>query len=133
MTERPFVVSICGPAGAGKSQLVKALVEVLGAEVASRVPTDYFAIPATASLVSYFHLPLRYEWESLSRRLNEPLGTEVSTPDFDFEQFQRRAETGGRSFTIRPVMIVDAMESYPQSQAIVLLTIPGETRQARIA
>jgi hypothetical protein len=133
VTARPFVLSICGPAGAGKSQVAKALVDVLGGEVASRIPTDYFAIPADEPLAMYLRQALRYDWPVVTRWLNEPPGTDASTPDFDFERFQRRAETGGRSFAIRPVMIVDAMEPYPQSQAIVLLTIADEVRRARIA
>jgi uridine kinase len=132
MTATPFVLSICGPAGSGKSQLAKALVDVLGAETASRVPTDYFALPAAVPLSAYFLQPVRYDWPLLTRWLNAPLGTEATTPDFDFESFQRRSKTGGRRFTIRPVIVVDAMEPYPYSQAIVLVTVPGEIRQQRI-
>jgi hypothetical protein len=106
---------------------------VLGPETASRIPTDYFAIPATGPLPAYFQQPLRYDWPLLTRWVNSPLGTEATTPNFDFEGFQRLSQTGGRPFAIRTVMIVDAMEPYPQSQAIVLLTVPDEIRQQRIA
>jgi uridine kinase len=128
----PTVVSICGPAGSGKSQLAKALVAHLGPDHC-RVPTDYYLIPARERLLDYFAKPLRYDWEFLTRVLSLPLGTETTTPDFDFDTFQRRADAGGRPFTSRPLMLVDAMEPYPSSAACILIDAPASIRHARIA
>jgi uridine kinase len=128
-----IILSICGPSGAGKSQLAKSLAAHLGADRCSRVPTDYYAIPATGPLALYFTQPLRYDWALLARVLPLPEGTATSTPNFDFDRFQRLAETGGRPFTLRRVMVLDAMEPYPDSDALVLLRVPEEVRQERIA
>jgi uridine kinase len=128
-----IILSICGPSGAGKSQLAKALAAHLGEDRCSRVPTDYYAIPATGPLAVYFAQPLRYDWALLARVLALPEGTATSTPNFDFDRFQRVAETGGRPFTVRQVMVLDAMEPYPQSDALVLLRVPDEVRQERIS
>src|SRR5262245_22507104 len=112
MTEnpRPLILSICGPAGVGKSQLAKALVERVGPDRCTRVPTDYFAVPAAEPLPVYFTKPLRYDWPLVTQVLALPEGTATSTPDFDFDRFRRLAATGGRPFTIRRVMIFDAIE-----------------------
>jgi hypothetical protein len=128
-----IVVSVYGPAGAGKSQLAKALSERLGSDRCARVPTDYFLIPADEPLAAYFARPLRYDWALLGRVFALPDGPTISTPEFDFEAFQRLAETGGRPFRLCPVMVVDAMEPYPESDARILLWAPKEVRQLRIA
>jgi hypothetical protein len=128
-----IILNICGPSGAGKSQLAKALALHLGADRCSRVPTDYFAIPATEPLAIYFTQPLHYDWALLARVLALPEGTETSTPDFDFNRFQRLTETGGRPFTLRRMMILDAMEPYPHGDALILLRVPDEIRHDRIA
>ncbi|MEA2524359.1 MAG: Phosphoribulokinase / Uridine kinase family [Thermomicrobiales bacterium] len=132
-TNGRLILSICGPSGAGKSQLANALVGCLGPDLCARVPTDYYAVPAIEPLSAYFTQPLRYDWTLLARVLALPEGTAVSTPDFDFERFQRLHETGGRPFTIRPVMVLDAMEPYPHSDARILLVGPDHVRRERIA
>jgi uridine kinase len=128
-----IILSICGPSGAGKSQLAKSLAARLGDDLCSRVPTDYYAIPATGPLSDYFTQPLRYDWALLARVLAQPDGTETSTPNFDFDRFLRLAETGGRRFSLRRVMVLDTMEPYPLSDALVLLQVPDAVRQERIA
>jgi len=126
------VLSICGPAGAGKSHLAKALCALLGPERCTRVPTDYFALPATEPPETFFTKPLRYDWSFLTRALALPEGSVTSTPDFDFGRFQRIADTGGRPFTIRRIMVLDAMEPYPSSDATILLSVPEHVRRDRI-
>lgn len=132
--QNPFVVSLCGPSNAGKSQLAKAAAAQLGPEIASRVPVDYFFVPRpeTVSLEVYFSHPLRWDWGLLRERLALPVGTETSTPDVDFVAFKRRADKGGLPLTIRPVMICDAMGPYPQSDLVVLLEVPDEVRRSRV-
>jgi uridine kinase len=131
----PYVVTIYGPSGAGKSQVAKALVEVLGDDVASRVPTDYFLMPRPngMSFDEYQAQQYEYDWPLMAERLSMPQGTATTTPDFDFEAFTRRAPEGGLGFELRPVMILDAMEPYPDAGLRVLLTVPDEVRRARIA
>ena len=130
---RPIVVSICGPSGTGKSQLAKVIVTKLGDGLSARVPTDYFLMPATEPLRSYLAVPLRYDWALLARVLALPVGTPMSTPDFDFTTFQRRDVTGGLSLTLRPIMVTDAIYPYSGADAAVLLSAPDETRRERIA
>lgn len=127
------MLSICGPSGAGKSQLAKALVVELGETVCARIPTDYFLLPADEPLEAYFAKPLRYDWPLLEAALALALGTDTSTPDFDFTTFQRRGIAGGLPFTIRPLMVTDAIVPYPNADAIVLLSVPDDVRRQRLA
>jgi uridine kinase len=128
-----LVVSICGPSGAGKSQLAKAVCGWLGADHCSRVPTDYFLVPNAGSISEFIRWPLSYDWDLLGRRLALPTGSQTSTPDFEFESFQRRQELGGRAFSIRPVMITDAIAPYPNANLVIILSAPAEARQKRLA
>lgn len=121
-----IVISICGGSGAGKSQLAKQLVEHLGADYCSRVPTDYYLLPGGATE------PLTYDWQLLAQTLALPNNTQCTTPDFDFELFTRRAINGGRPFCLRPVMVVDAMQPYPQADYTFWLQAPEHERRRRI-
>jgi uridine kinase len=128
-----FILSICGPSGAGKSQLAKALVRLLGEAVCARVPTDYYLLPAEGSRESQLRLPVHYDWPLLDRDLAAPDGTVLSTPDFDFESFVRRAERGERSFRASRVMVLDGMYPYVKADAVMLLQVPPLIRRARIS
>jgi uridine kinase len=127
-----FILSICGPSGAGKSQLAKALVRRLGDAMCARVPTDYYLLPATGSLATYLRQAVQYDWPLLDRDLNAPDDTVLTTPDFDFDSFLRRAERGGRPFRASPVMVLDGMYPYPQADATILLQVPSPIRRERI-
>lgn len=131
----PYVVTIYGPSGAGKSQVAKALAVVLGEDIASRVPTDYSLMPRPNGMsFDEFHArPHDYDWPLVAERLVLPQGTLGTTPDFDFEAFTRRAPSGGLTFVIRPVMILDAMEPYPGADLRVQLTVSDAVRRTRIA
>lgn len=122
------VVSICGPAGTGKSQLAKALAERLGPVRCARIPTDYFLLPSNPSSVQ----PYRWDWELLKRVLAFSDGTSMTTPSFDFERMCRLAETGGRPFTLRSTVLIDAIEPYPRSGLTILITAPEAMRRERI-
>jgi hypothetical protein len=114
--------------------MAKALVHELDEVCAARVPADYFFLPG-AEEVSPGHFlerPLEWDWALLRERLALPIGTVTSTPDVDFEAFRRRRDDGGLPFTIRPVMICDAMAAYPESDLVILLHVPDEVRQRRI-
>jgi len=130
--EARFIVSVCGPSGAGKSQLAKALVDLLSATGCARVPTDYFILPTTGSLASYFRQAVQYDWTLLERALSAPNDLVLTTPDFDFDSFVRRAEWGGRPFKASPVMVLDGMYPYPNADAAILLQVPSLIRKQRI-
>lgn len=132
--ERPFVVSIVGPSASGKSQLAKRTAATLGEELACRIPTDYFFIPRGIGqpLPEFLNQPLRYDWPLLAERLAQPIGTILSTPEADFAGFRRLADSGGRPFTIRPVMIVDAMAAFPGADLLVRLDVPDDVRRERL-
>jgi uridine kinase len=127
-----FILSICGPSGAGKSQLAKMLASLLGAATCARVPTDYYLLPAAGPLESWLRQPVYYDWLLLDRDLSVPDGITLTTPDFDFESFVRRAERGGRSFRASSVMVLDGMYPYPGADAAILLQVPSPIRKARI-
>lgn len=132
---RPRTIAIYAPSGAGKSQLAKRTAAVMGEDAASRVAVDYFLVPRPETMVrpAFNLLPLRYDWDLLAARLALPIGTETSAPDVDFTTFFRRADTGGIAFTVRPVMLLDAMEPYPDADFRVLLALPDAVRLERIA
>ena len=132
---QPLIVPIVGPSGAGKSQLAKLTQSMLGDDFASRIPTDYFFVarPAPMPLADFLEQPLRYDWELLRSRLRQPIGTSVETPEANFAGFVRISDAGGRPFTIRPVMITDAMAVCPDAGLVVVLDVPAAVRRDRIA
>ena len=127
-------VSVFGPSGAGKSQVARALAVALGEETAARVPADSFLVPRPPGMpmAEYRARPLAWDWALLAERLALPLGTRTTTPDFDFDAFVRRDEIGGLPFTVRPLMIVDAMAPYPDADLTVRLDVPDEVRRERL-
>ena len=127
-------VTIYAPSGSGKSQLAKATAELLGPDLATRVPTDYFFIPRPVAMpmATFDCLPLGYDWALIASLLALPIGTQVSTPDAEFTTFTRRAETGGLPFVIRPVMLLDAMVPYPHASLRVRIDVPDDVRLHRI-
>lgn len=131
---KPFMVSIVGPSAAGKSQLAKRTTAALGEGVSCRIPTDYFFIPRQTDqpLPEFLRQPLQYDWPMIVQLIVQPIGTAVSTPDADFTGFQRRADSGGLPFTIRPVMIVDAMAAFPDADLLVRLDVPDDVRRERL-
>jgi uridine kinase len=130
----PLIVSLYGPSCAGKSQTAKVLAAHLGEECASRVPADPFVVPRSAGMLmaDYRAQPLAWDWALIARRLALPIGTATSTPDFDFDAFTRRSDIGGMAFTVRPVMILDAVAPFPGAGLSVLLAVPDEVRRERI-
>lgn len=134
-TARPCIVAIYAPSGSGKSQLAKQTAAVLGETIASRVAVDNFLVPRPTEMprAVFDRLPLRYDWALLAARLALPIGTQTSAPDVDFETFIRRAETGGSAFTVTPVMLLDAMEPFPEADARIFLEVPEMVRLERIA
>jgi uridine kinase len=132
MNEMRAIVSICGPSGSGKSSVAKALVCELGAQFCVRIPGDLFLTPAQGTLDEYWRQPLRYDWVMLARVLTAPDGAVVGLPDFDFERFVRRSDSGGREVMLRRIRVVDALLPYPRADMTVRLFAPAECRRARI-
>lgn len=131
---KPYLVTIYGAAGSGKSVLAKAVVETLGEAIAARVPTDYFFVPREPNepLPAYLAKPLAWDWDLLRERLSLPIGTDATTPDADFEAFTRIAASGGRPLSIRSVMLLDAMAPFPEADLAVRLDVPAAVRRERI-
>jgi uridine kinase len=131
---KPFLVTITGGAGSGKSQVAKSTAAELGELHASRVPTDYFMLPRAAGdpLDTFLGRPLRYDWAVLQSIIRLPIGAHTTTPDVDFERFTRRGTTGGLPLVVCPVMICDAMLPYPEANLLVRLDVPDEIRFARV-
>ena len=128
------IVSIVGPSGAGKSQLAKETAALLGSEIASRVPTDYFIVPRPVEMAmsDFLRQPLAWDWPMLGNLFRLPLGTVTTTPDLDFTRFVRCAPSGGPPLTVRPVMLVDAMATYPRADLVVRLDASSGTRRQRL-
>lgn len=98
------------------------------------MPVDYFLCPSgTEPLSEYFQHPLRYDWPLLEKLLAAEPGSLLSTPDFDFQDFQRRSDTGGQVFILCPVVILDAMVPFPKSDWLFFVDAPQMERRKRIA
>lgn len=128
------IVSIVGPSNAGKSEVAKRTAERLGNDIACRIPTDYFIIPRKTNefLTMFLAQPLKWDWALLRQRLKAPVGSGVATPDFDFEDFTRQASNGGKPFTVRPVMLTDAMAACPYADLVVRIDAPNNVRHNRV-
>ncbi len=127
------IISICGPAGAGKTALAKKLVDTLGKDLACRVPTDYFLKSYNnEGFEEYISSPFKYDWNLLTKVLQRRMGTECETPDFDFNKMRRSDKTGGISFFMRRYIVLDSMLPYLESKYIIKLDASAETRLKRI-
>lgn len=131
---RRAVVSIAGGGGSGKSQMAKAVVALLGEDVATRVPMDWFLVPRTVPMAEWLTQPLAWDRDAVRALLAAPIGETRQTPPFDFETFERSEATGQRmEIPIRPVMVLDAMAPWPDAELSVLLDVPEAVRRERIA
>jgi uridine kinase len=129
-----LVVSIAGGGGAGKSQVAKAVVALLGDDIAARVPMDWYLVPRTVPMEDWLAQPLAWDWGAVEALLTTPAGETRLTPPFDFETFTRSEETGQRqAIPIRLVMVLDAMAPWPAADLAVLLEVPADVRRQRVA
>lgn len=127
------VVSVAGAAGSGKSQLALAVVQVLGDEDAARVPMDYFIEPRIVPMELWLTQPLAYNRKAVDAILRAPDGTVRLCPPFDFTALTRSDASGERKrIPIRPVMVLDAMEPWPDADLSVLVETPKPVRYRRI-
>jgi uridine kinase len=127
-----IIISICGAAGAGKSTVALKLVDIIGKDIASRVPADYYLKSySDEPFEEFLSKPFKWDWELLRKELLKPIGTKCETPDFDFHLLRRRSKTGGIPFTINRYMIIDALP-YPRADLLVKIEAPEDLRLARV-
>lgn len=126
-----LVVSVCGPSGSGKSSLAVGLVEALGTGLASRVPADWYLLDAPPGAATV--APYAWDWLRLTADLAGPDGRLVHTPRFDFARMRRGDPGSAKGFTLRPVMLVDAMRPYPAAGLVVRLEVGPDERRRRLA
>ena len=127
-----IIISVCGAAGAGKSTLAKKLKDMLGRDMASRIPGDYYLKSYNGEPYDeYMSIPFKFDWDILKKSLRNPILTKCETPDFDFNKLIRKNRTGGIPFTISRYMIIDSMP-YPDADFLVKLEAPADLRLSRI-
>lgn len=128
-----IIISICGPAGAGKTALAKKLVDTIGRDLACRVPADYFLKSySDENFEEFISTPFKYDWNLLTKILQSRMGTECETPDFDFNKMRRSDKTGGITFFMRRYIVLDSMLPFLDSNYIIKLDASSETRLKRI-
>ncbi len=107
---------------------------MVGEDVASRVPMDWYLVPRDTPMEKWLRRPLAWDHAAVRELLASPVGETRLSPPFDFQAFQRSEVTGERkAIPIRPVMLLDAMEPWPDGDLSVLLDVPDEVRRQRIA
>ena len=126
-----MIVSICGAAGTGKSSTAKAVAALWPACV--RVPTDYFLVPRDPDDTTYFEQALAYDWPQFDVATSGRIGEQRTTPDFDFDHFQRRSPSGGRPFTIQRILLTDGFYPHPKAHLRILLECSDHVRRHRVA
>lgn len=128
-----IIISICGAAGSGKSELAKHLAKELGSHMALRIPCDYFLKSVHYdSFEEFITTPFKWDWKLLKNFLSQPISTFHEIPDFDFNRFKRISKTGGIALTIRRYIFLDSMLPYPESDLIIKLETPAELRMERL-
>lgn len=128
-----IIISICGAAGTGKSTLTKKLVTVLGRDMSTRIPTDYYLKSYNGEpLEEFISTPFRYDWALLKKVFVIPIGVGCETPMFDFNKSIRLDKSGGTPFTTKRYMVLDSMLPYPDSNYVIKLEAPADLRLKRI-
>lgn len=128
-----IIISICGAAGTGKSALASEVTNLLGKNLACRIPTDCFLKSYIGvSYDEFISSPFKYDWNLLKELIIKPIGSDLQTPDYDFNKFLRINKTGGRTFTLKRYIFIDSMIPFPSSNFIIKLTAPEKVRIERI-
>ncbi len=128
-----IIISICGAAGSGKSNIAKKLVREIGDYMASRIPSDYYLKSYNNEpYEEYMNSPFKYDWEMIKKVILTPIGLQCESPDFDFNKLIRIAKTGGKPFTSRRYMIVDSILPYPSSNFVIKINAPSDLRLSRV-
>ncbi len=128
-----IIISICGAAGSGKSELAKKLAKELGSHMALRIPCDYFLKSVQYdSLEEFISTPFKWDWKLLKNFLSQPISTIHEIPDYDFNKYTRISKTGGIALTIRRYIILDSILPYPESDFIIKIETPNNLRLERL-
>jgi uridine kinase len=128
-----IIISICGAAGSGKSELAKQLVKELGSHMALRIPCDYFLKSVQYnSFEEFISAPFKWDWKLLKNFLSHPIGTINEIPDYDFHKYIRLNKTGGITLTIRRYIFLDSTLPYPESNFTILLEAPADLRMQKL-
>ncbi len=126
------IISICGPAGAGKSTIAKKLAEAIGYDMACRVPADYFLRSYNGEpYEEYMNTPFKVDWELVKKVLSAPISSRCETPDFDFHKLIRMNRTGGIQFTLRRYVILDSLPC-PFADHLIRIDAPEDLRISRV-
>lgn len=128
-----IIISICGAAGSGKSELAKHLAKSIGSHMALRIPCDYFLKSVQYnSFEEFISVPFKWDWKLLKNFLSHPIGTIHSIPDYDFNKYTRISKTGGITLTIRRYIILDSILPCPESDFIIKIETPNNLRLKRL-
>jgi uridine kinase len=128
-----IIISICGAAGSGKSELAKKLAKSLGSHMALRIPCDYFLKSVQYnSLEEFMSTPFKWDWKLLKNFLSQPISTTHNIPDYDFNKYTRLSKTGGITLTIRRYIILDSILPFPESDFIIKIETPHDFRLERL-
>ena len=128
-----IIISICGRAGSGKSEIAKNLVKQLGSHMSLRIPCDYFLKSVQYdSFEEFISTPFKWDWKLLKSFLSQPIGTVHEIPDYDFTKYTRIDKNGGITLTIRRYIFLDSILPFPESNFAVKLETPEDIRIERL-
>jgi uridine kinase len=117
---RPLVIGVAGGTGAGKTTVVRAIVEAVGADQVAQLPEDAYyreyrhLSEADRARINWDH-PDAIEVDLLLQHLKTLLaGGSVERPVYDFTAYARAAETV--RVEPRPVLIVEGILVYVEAR-----------------
>jgi uridine kinase len=124
---RPLVIGVAGGTGAGKTTVVRAIVEAVGADQVAQLPEDAYyreyrhLSEADRARINWDH-PDAIEVDLLLEHLKTLLsGRSVERPVYDFTAYARAAETV--RVEPRPVLIVEGILVYVEARVRELFDV----------
>ncbi len=124
---RPLVVGVAGGTGAGKTTVVRAIVEAVGAEHVAQLPEDayyreYRHLPEEERAAVNWDHPNAIEVDLLLAHLRALLGGKsVERPVYNFATYAREPETV--RVDPRPVLIVEGILIYVEERLRALFDV----------
>ena len=131
MSKKVVTISLFGATAVGKSTINKILSSKISN--ATRLPLDYClkSKKPDESFEEYF-LRDNVDWDYVENVLTESIGTPISLSKFDYDQFVRTSQTGGKAFVMDKIVLLDGVYPYRKADYVIGLTVDEDIRKGRL-